>query len=314
MSNSPELSLDDLLGSLQEAVDYINGQLKYNLNPDLNTRSIVGDNYNNSNEKYYGNSDCKGPESFHGTHVAGIIAAKRNNGIGMDGICNSALIMSVRAVPNGDERDKDVANAIRYAVDNGAKIINMSFGKKYPWDKKAVDDAVRYAASKGVLLIHAAGNDHVNIDSVSHFPCKSFLDGKTAENFIDIGALSWKQGDNLVADFSNYGKKTVDVFAPGVDIYSTAPENKYKNASGTSMACPVTAGVAAVLKSYYPFLTPVQLKEILLKSSNTAYKNLILNTEVSEGPSQAIAFGELSQTGGIVNLYKALQLAETYKK
>ncbi len=314
LSNSPELSLDDLLGSLQEAVDYINGQLKYNLNPDLNTRSIVGDNYNNSNEKYYGNSDCKGPESFHGTHVAGIIAAKRNNGIGMDGICSSALIMSVRAVPNGDERDKDVANAIRYAVDNGAKIINMSFGKKYPWDKKAVDDAVRYAASKGVLLIHAAGNDHVNIDSVSHFPCKSFLDGKTAENFIDIGALSWKQGDNLVADFSNYGKKTVDVFAPGVDIYSTAPENKYKNASGTSMACPVTAGVAAVLKSYYPFLTPVQLKEILLKSSNTAYKNLILNTEVSEGPSQAIAFGELSQTGGIVNLYKALQLAETYKK
>lgn len=314
LANTPDLSLDDLLASLQDAVDYINAQLKYNLNPDLNTRTIVGDNYNNSAERFYGNADCKGPESFHGTHVAGIIGAKRNNGIGMDGICDAVQIMSIRAVPNGDERDKDVANAIRYAVDNGAKIINMSFGKKYPWDKKAVDDAVAYAHTKGVLLIHAAGNDHVNIDSVAHYPCKTFLNGKQAENFIDIGALHWKQGDNMVADFSNYGKRTVDVFAPGVDIYSTAPENEYKNASGTSMACPVTAGVAAVLKAYFPHLTATQIKDILLKSANTKYSNMILNTGAEDASASPSAFNSLSKTGGIINLYAAIKLAETYKK
>lgn len=314
LSNTPDLSIDDLLASLQEAVDYINSQLKFNLNPDLNTRTIVGDNYSNSAERFYGNADCKGPESFHGTHVAGIIGAKRNNGIGMDGICDAVQIMSIRAVPNGDERDKDVANAIRYAVDNGAKIINMSFGKKYPWDKKAVDEAVKYAHSKGVLLIHAAGNDHVNIDSVAHYPCKTFLDGKPADNFIDIGALSWKQGDELVADFSNYGKRTVDVFAPGVDIYSTAPENEYKNASGTSMACPVTAGVAAVLKAYFPHLTAIQIKDILLKSANIKLSNMILNSSVQESAAQPMAFSDLSKTGGIINLYAAIKLAETYKK
>lgn len=314
LSNTPDLSIDDLLASLQEAVDYINSQLKFNLNPDLNTRTIVGDNYSNSAERFYGNADCKGPESFHGTHVAGIIGAKRNNGIGMDGICDAVQIMSIRAVPNGDERDKDVANAIRYAVDNGAKIINMSFGKKYPWDKKAVDEAVKYAHSKGVLLIHAAGNDHVNIDSVAHYPCKTFLDGKPADNFIDIGALSWKQGDELVADFSNYGKQTVDVFAPGVDIYSTAPENEYKNASGTSMACPVTAGVAAVLKAYFPHLTAIQIKDILLKSANIKLSNMILNSSVQESAAQPMAFSDLSKTGGIINLYAAIKLAETYKK
>ncbi|MES2762490.1 MAG: S8 family serine peptidase, partial [Bacteroidota bacterium] len=263
----PQELLDDLNDAVK-SLDLFN----YDLNA-VDTRAIVGDNYNDINERYYGNADCKGPGAFHGTHVAGIIAASRKNGIGMDGVADNVRIMSVRCVPDGDERDKDVANAIRYAVDNGAVIINMSFGKKYSPGKKAVDDAVKYAESKGVLLIHAAGNAAEDIDEITHFPCKKMENGKIPSNFMDIGALSWKPDDEIAAPFSNYGKETVDIFAPGVDIHSTIPDNnQYKDASGTSMAAPVVAGVAAVLKSYFPSLTPKQIIKILKKSSIQTYK------------------------------------------
>ena len=260
-------------------------------------------------EKYYGNGDCKGPGAFHGTHVAGIIGATRKNGIGMDGVADNVRIMSVRCVPDGDERDKDVANAIRYAVDNGAVILNMSFGKKYSPGKKVVDDAVKYAESKGVLLIHAAGNASDDIDEIVHYPCKKLENGKTASNFMDIGALSWKPDDEIAAPFSNYGKKTVDLFAPGVDIHSTVPDlNKYKDASGTSMAAPVVAGVAAVLKSYFPSLTPKQIIKILTKTSVKDYK---MKKVIKPGSKdEMIEFGELSKTGGIVNLYEAVKMAQ----
>ncbi len=303
---SAGVPVEDLLEQLTEALASMDGS---QLNINLDTRSIVGDNYNDATEKYYGNADCKGPGAFHGTHVAGIIAASRNNGIGIDGIADNVKIMSVRCVPDGDERDKDVANAIRYAVDNGATILNMSFGKKYSPNKKVVDDAVKYAESKGVLLIHAAGNASDDIDEVIHYPCKKLENGKIPSNFVDIGALSWKGNDQIAAPFSNYGKKTVDFFAPGVDIHSTVPDfNKYKDASGTSMAAPVVAGVAAVLKSYYPFLTPKQIIKILSKSSNKEYKD---KKVIKPGTKdEMIEFDELSKTGGIVNLYEAVKMAE----
>lgn len=307
---SAGMEVDDLIHQLNEALEAMDGS-RLDLNSD--TRSIVGDNYNDINEKYYGNADCKGPGAFHGTHVAGIIGASRKNGIGIDGVADNVKIMSVRCVPDGDERDKDVANAIRYAVDNGAQIINMSFGKKYSPGKTAVDEAVKYAQSKGVLLIHAAGNSSDDIDEIIHYPCKKFKDSKKeASNYMDIGALSWKPDDEIAAPFSNYGRKTVDVFAPGVDIHSTVPDlNQYKDASGTSMAAPVVAGVAAVLKSYFPHLTPEQIKKILMKSARVNYKDKKVIKPGSK--DEMIEFKELSKTGGIVNLYDAVKMAEKVK-
>ncbi len=306
-------TVDDAIKGLNEGVESYGGYVNYGLNLDYDPRvTIVKDNYDDPNDRYYGNADCKGPDAFHGTHVAGIIAASRKNGIGMDGVAANVKIMSVRCVPAGDERDKDVANAIRYAVDNGAKLINMSFGKAFSWNKKAVDDAVKYAESKGVLLMHAAGNDSKDIDSEVHYPCKKFEAKGEASNFMDVGALSWKPNEKVVARFSNYGKKTVDIFSPGVEIYSTTPENNYKDASGTSMATPVACGVAAVLKSYYPQLTPQQIKKILIKSSLKTYKN---EKVIKPGTKdELIKFSKLGKNGGVINLYEAIKMADGMKK
>lgn len=293
---------------LDEGYEVYNSRLEYHLNPDFDPRSIVGDDYENAEEKYYGNPDIKGPDAFHGTHVAGIIAAQRGNGIGVDGVANAVKIMGIRVVPDGDERDKDVANGIIYAVDNGAKIINMSFGKSYVYNKAIVDKAVKYAESKGVLLVHAAGNDNKNNDKTDNFPNPRYETGGEATNWIEVGALSWRSGKSAVAPFSNYGKKNVDVFAPGVDIYSTTPENGYKNASGTSMASPVTAGVCAVLASYFPTLTPQDIKRIVEQSSDKtiAKKKVILPGETKKKTK----FGNLSKTGGVVDLYSAVKTAQ----
>lgn len=305
-------NLDEAISAINEGFEQYKSLVEYSLNMDFDPRNIVGDDYNNSSERYYGNADCNGPNSFHGTHVSGIIAASRNNGIGMNGIGADVKIMAIRCVPDGDERDKDVANGIRYATDNGAKIINMSFGKKYSWDKKVVDDAVKYAESKGVLLIHAAGNDGEDIDKETHYPCKKFEGKGEAPNFMDIGALNWESGDKIAASFSNYGKKTVDLYSPGVDIYSTTPNNEYKDASGTSMAAPVTAGVAAVLKSYYPDLSPAQIKKILMKSSIKDHKS---EKVIKPGTKdELVKFDKLSKTGGMVNLYEAVKMAEKFSK
>lgn len=301
---------------IEEGFEQVSSMVEVGLSLENDPRSIVGDNYDDAYEKYYGNNDVKGPHSFHGTHVAGIIAASRNNGKGMDGVAADVKIMAVRCVPNGDERDKDIANAIIYAVDNGAKIINMSFGKKYSWNKKVVDDAVKYAQSKGVLLMHAAGNDHLNIDEVTHYPTAKFEGKGFASNMITIGALSWKPDSMIAAPFTNYGKKSIDMFAPGVDIYSTAPEQKYKDASGTSMATPVAAGVAAVLKSYYPSLTPEQMKTILIKSSLKTYKGKkVIKPGSKKGDKDRyVKFQDLGKNAGIVNLYEAVKMAEKYTK
>lgn len=288
--------------------DYLNESLEYQLNPEFDPRDIVGDNYADKTERYYGNAEVEGPDADHGTHVAGIIAAVKGNDMGMNGIASNVKIMVLRTVPNGDERDKDVANSIRYAVDNGAQIINMSFGKSYSPEKDIVDAAVKYAEEKGVLLVHAAGNDAANIDEENNFPTKKYLDGTIASNWLEIGASSWGGEDNFVANFSNYGQTQVDVFAPGVAIYSTIPDSKYTEHDGTSMASPVVAGIAATLLSYYPELTAIDLKEIIMQSS-IKYGDEIVNMP----GGGTVVFGELSVTGGIANLYEAVKLAETWK-
>jgi len=288
--------------------DHYAGQAVH-YDPDFDSRSIVGDNYADSYEKGYGNNDVRGPDSRHGTHVAGIIAASRDNDLGIKGVADNVKIMSLRAVPDGDERDKDVANAIIYAVDNGATVINMSFGKSYSWDKIAVDKAVKYAYKKDVLLVHAAGNSAQNNDSSDNFPHdgyekRGWFKPKRAKNWLEVGALSWKGGEEAVAPFSNFGKGNVDVFAPGVDLYSTTPDQGYEALSGTSMASPATAGVAAVLRSYYPSLTAVQVKEILMGSTSK------LNRKVKKpGSGDKVNFSDLSVTGGVINAYEAVKLA-----
>jgi cell wall-associated protease len=273
--------------------------------------TIVGDNLNDINDKYYGNNDVMGQFAMHGTHVSGIIGAMRNNEVGMDGVADNVRIMAVKVVPEGDERDKDVALGIRYAVDNGAQIINMSFGKGFSPNKAWVDDAIRYAQQKGVLLIHAAGNDGANNDEVENFPKDTFEDGQEADNVITVGASGNGRTGSKIAGFSNYGKKEVDVFAPGVSIYSTVPGGiKYNNASGTSMAAPVVAGVAAMILSYFPDLSARQLKAIIEKTATPLPDQMVNKPGAKD---ETVPFAELSKSGGLVNVYEAIKLAAKTK-
>ncbi len=301
----PEIK-EGIAGDLKHFED----ELKYNLNVDYNSRDTVGDNFADVNEKIYGNAVVDAPDCDHGTHVSGIIAAKRGNGIGIDGIADAALILPVRAVPTGDERDKDIANAIYYAVNNGAKVINMSFGKSYSPEKAAVDKAMQYAVSKDVLLVHAAGNDAKNVDVENNFPRAAYLkNGDATKNWIEVGASGWANDESLPASFSNYGAKSVDVFAPGVKINSTIPGSKYADHDGTSMAAPVVAGIAALVREYYPSLTASQVKEVIVKSV------VKVDHKVKRpGSDELVDFTDLCNSGGIVNAYDALVLAAKYAK
>ncbi len=269
---------------------------------------ITKDNEQDINDRNYGNPDVMASTPFHGTHVAGIIGAVRNNGKGVDGVADNVRIMMIRAVPDGDEHDKDIALAIRYAADNGAKVVNMSFGKDFSPQKKWVDEAVKYAESKGVLLVHAAGNDAKNIDTADNFPNAIMKStNKKASNWITVGASGDPKAGGFTASFSNYGKNQVDVFAPGVKIYSSVPGgNTYANAQGTSMACPVVAGTAAFLLEYFPYLTPQQLKYCLEKSAQAP------DTKVRKpGTDEMVALSDLSESGGIINAYEAAKVAAT---
>lgn len=293
---------------IKEGNKYFSDQVDFHLNKDFDPREIVGDDYQNADQSDYGNNDVQGPDAEHGTHVAGIIAANRSNDLGINGVATHVQIMTVRLVPNGDERDKDVANGIRYAVDNGAKIINMSFGKGYVYNKSAVDQAIKYAESKDVLLVHAAGNDASDNDIIKNYPTKYFTDSLDAtigeaKNWITVGATGWELNADLLAEFSNYGYRSVDVFAPGVKINSTIPGSKYKEQQGTSMAAPVVSGLAALIRSYYPSLTAQEVKEVIMKSVTKVDQKVKVK---SEGGSKRVYLDEISVSGGIVNAYKAI--------
>lgn len=284
---------------MKEALDYFEPQSKqYDLSYDPR-KEIVGDNYDDYSEKNYGNNHYEGTDAEHGTHVAGIIAGLPNGKEVQYGVASKvAKIMSVRTVPNGDERDKDVANAIKYAVDNGAKVLNMSFGKPVSPGKNVVWDAFKYAQDKGVLLVKAAGNENEDVAEHLAYPTnfKNVTDEKPFVNNVLVVGASTNKNDALRASFSNFNKKMVNVFAPGEEIYSTVPHNEYKYLQGTSMASPVVAGAAAVLLAYMPTLTPAQVIESLVKSSN---------------PSTANQFGDFSQAGGVIDLKKAAEYAYT---
>jgi len=279
------------------------------LNFDFNPRDSVGDDPENISDTKYGNNDVEGTHADHGTLCAGIIAANRDNGIGINGIATDVKIMALRVVPDGDERDKDIALAIRYAVDNGAKIISMSFGKAFSPQKKFVDDAIKYAETRNVLLIHAAGNDGMNNDSTEHYPSKNFLDGTVSKNMINVGASNLKLDKTYPAFFSNYGQ-SVDLFAPGMNIVSTVPGSHYDKANGTSFSCPIVSGVAALVWSYYPELSALQLKDVLLSSVTSQAKLKVNLPDKESDVKKVVAFSTLCSTAGTVNAYKALKAAD----
>jgi len=315
-------TIEDFYKRLEPFKEHIEAQEKYHFNKNFDGRSIVGDNPEDIKDTKYGNNDVIGldkEEAKHGTHVAGIIAQGRHNGIGGDGITNNARIMVLRAVPDGDEYDKDVALAIRYAVDNGAKVINGSFGKYYSPHRQWVIDAMKYAAKKDVLIVIAAGNEAFDLDVTNKFPNDSYDgDSEYSDNVVIVGALNNSYDENLLASFTNYGKKNVDVFAPGVRIYASTPNNSYEYLQGTSMASPNVAGVAALVRSYYPKLTAAQVKQILIESSIKPTLDVSITDVYAESDFEEIIitkpFSEFSKSGGIVNAYNALILASKMSK
>ncbi|WP_422858167.1 S8 family peptidase [Flagellimonas sp. S174] len=304
-----------VIDELNEGITYFTEQVNYNLNKDFDGRKPVGDNPYNFSDTAYGNGNPKNrvESESHGTHVAGIIAAERNNGKGVNGVAKNVEIMSLRAVPNGDEYDKDIAFAIRYAVDNGAKIINCSFGKSFSPNAKWVYDAIKYAASKDVLIVHAAGNDGNDLDNPDNpnYPNDHMYNGsEISNNVITVGALTSKYGSEMVAGFSNYGVQNVDVFAPGAKVYSTMPNNSYDFQGGTSMAAPAVAGIAALIRSYYPQLSASQVKQVLMQSGLSTKTSVI----VSGDASKATTFNSISKSGKMVNAYNALLMADNISK
>lgn len=354
-------SMEKFHKEMKDAYKQYDVMLRYNLNLKYDQRAeLVGDDYSNSRERIYGNNDVAGPNADHGSHVAGIIGANRKNDIGINGVADHVRIMGIRVVPEGDERDKDVANGIRYAVDNGARVINMSFGKGFNWDKEVVDEAVKYAEEKGVLLVHAAGNDNQDNDNEENYPNKFYLGAEAtaykkthkktiqeallpllnqaqtqngmgrnvpvkalkipidtakfllphASNWIEVGASAYKNDASLKASFSNYGKYTVDVFAPGFMINSTVPGSKYEEFDGTSMAAPVVSGLAALIMSYYPELKAKDIRDIIMKSAVKVEQKV--RRVNKKGETERVAFRELCVSGGIANAYEALKLAATY--
>ena len=304
-------SIPEFMVRLNGGIDYYDGRMKNHFNMDTDFRGVLNDNPYDITDTSYGNNDVDGPnpkkeDALHGTHVAGIIAAQRGNGIGMDGVAQNVEIMVVRAVPDGDEYDKDVALAIRYAVDNGAKVINTSFGKGYSQNPEWVWDAIKYAGKKDVLIVNAAGNDGVDLDITTSYPNDQNGTGaEMSDNFITIGALNYKYGEEMVATFSNYGATSVDLFSPGVKIWSTTPLDTYEYLQGTSMASPNVAGVAAMIRSYYPKLSAKQVKQVLMDSGLHTSTPVIVGGE----ESNIQPFDAISKSGNTANLYNALIMA-----
>ena len=304
------ITLAEAVVEIKDIQNQINERLNFHLNKNFSGRK-TGDDINDLSDTGYGNGNVKHvkKDESHGTHVAGIIAAERNNGKGANGVANNVEIMALRVVPNGDEYDKDVALSIRYAVDNGAKVINGSFGKSFSPHSQWVRDAIKYASDNDVVFVHAAGNDSNNIDVEPNFPDDNVNFVEVSDTYIRVGSLTHNYGSKMVSGFSNYGKKNVDVFAPGSEIYSTFPENDYESIGGTSMAAPGVAGIAALLRSQYPNLSAAQVKQVIVESG------LPLNTKVVVGgdASNVKPFSDLSKSGKIANAYNALIMASKIK-
>lgn len=312
MSNV-EGTIPEAITQLQDAIKYFDGRLSSHFNLELDGRAVVGDNVDDITDTKYGNNNVMGPtpdkeDLKHGTHVAGIIAAERNNNTGINGVANNVEIMVLRAVPDGDEYDKDIALAIRYAVDNGASIINTSFGKYFSTHPEWVRDAIRYADENDVLIVNAAGNEGINLDQKAVYPNDQDPQNpqEISKNFLTVGALNYKYGSGLIAGFSNFGKSNVDVFAPGTKIWSTTPNNEYEYLQGTSMAAPAVSGIAAMIRSYFPKLSDDEVKRVIMESGLSSNATVIIGGD----PSNTKKFSELSTSGKMANLYNALIMAD----
>ena len=309
MSNVGD-DLSEAENQLQRGIDYYGDRVQYHYGKDFNATADRGDDPDDFDDtENYGNNDVDGPDPkedvvMHGTHVAGIIAAERNNNTGINGVASNAKIMALRAVPDGDEYDKDIAYAIRYAVDNGAKVINTSFGKYYSTHPDWVIEAIQYAAKNDVLIVNAAGNEGINLDEKRVYPNDQTPEDATevADNFINIGAIGPNIGETLVASFSNYGKANLDIFAPGASIYSSVPDDKYEFLQGTSMAAPAVSGIAAMIRSYYPDLSANQVKQVIMKSGILYENEVVLGGD----PENKESLTKASVTGKFANLYNAL--------
>jgi subtilisin family serine protease len=303
-------TIPEVLEELNEGLTYFTDKLNYHLNVDFNGREVLGDDPYDLNDGDYGNGNpqATGEDESHGTHVAGIIAAERNNGLGVNGVANNVQIMAIRAVPNGDEYDKDIARGIRYAVDNGASIINASFGKSFSPNAEWVYEAIQYAADNDVLIVHAAGNDGEDLDKPGNenYPNDARGQGpEFADNVLTVGALNSDYGAEMVASFSNYGTQNVDIFAPGGEIYSTMPDSKYDFNGGTSMAAPAVSGIAALIRSYFPKLTAPQVKKIIMQSGLSTKTNVVVGGDADN----TATFDKISRSGKMANAFNALILA-----
>lgn len=310
---SSEQTLSEVIESKIQTDSIVNK----NLNVNFDERKFIGDNPNIL-EKGYGSKNIsiskEGHRSFqdHNTKVSGIIAANRNNNLGIRGIVQDVKIMPLTISFSGDEHDKDIAMAVYYAVDNGAKVINLSFIKEFSLRQQWVSESFKYAEKHNVLLVHAAGNESFDVDKNPTYPSDNNFDGtgEICNNFINVGSISTRLNNTFVSDFSNYGKLNVDLFAPGDEIYTTAAGNTYKFDSGTSLAAPMVSGTAALIWSYYPNLTAVEVKQIIL-DSGTSYD---LEVIVPGTEDKKVPFSELSKSGKVLNVYNAMQLAEKISK
>ncbi len=292
--------------SLQKSIDNLKKDMTSRLNPDFKNREeVVGDDPDDITDTNYGNNMVWARGPYHGTGVASIIGGIHNENT-VDGMVQPVKLMILRVVPNGDERDKDVALAIRYAINNGADIINLSFAKKYSVNPSFVEEAIKDAIEKDVLIVQAAGNWVYNNDTVPHYPT-GMIDDKKAENYIVVGASDKIDNENVLAYFANYGKESVDIFAPGMDIPACELKGTYGKGSGSSDAAPIVAGAAALIKAYYPDLSAAQIKKVIMQS---AYRPQTKKVKVPGNDKMLVTMDELCVSGGIMNLFRAIELIE----
>ncbi len=307
----------DRMNGHQSIVDdlneYIAGKEKAAISletpPEDIRKLIIKDRYEDLKDQYYGNNNITGPNAKHGTHVAGLAAGIIDTIFTKSNFNNPIKLMGVRVVPDGDEYDKDIALGIRYAVNNGAKIINMSFGKSFSPEQAWVDSAIRYAASKDVLIIHSAGNESYDLNNKTVYPSpySSSFNNK-AINMITVGASSDPIiAESLLTDFSNYGNQIVDLFSPGNKIYSSLPNQTYGFTNGTSMSAPILSHIAAIVRAYFPKLSAIEVKAILLQSCwKPEDENSIFPIPQKD---QSKKLKELSAEGGIINAALCIQNA-----
>lgn len=305
------------LEAIKDKQTQIDSVVNKNLNINYNERLSIGDNPSIL-EKGYGNNNISNTKEGyrliqnHSTMMAGVIGGNKNNTLGVKGILQNVKFMPLNISPSGDEHDKDIAMAVYYAVDNGAKIINMPLGKEFSLHKQWIIDAFKYAEKQNVLIVHSAGNSGLDIDKNPVYPNDTSLDINVefCNNFITVGSTNHILNDKFVSNYSNYGKENVDLFAPGEEIYTTAAGNSYKVDSGTSLSTPMVSGTAALIWTYYPTLTAKEVKEIIL-NSGTSYD---LEVIIPGTKDKKIKFSELSKSGKVLNTYNAMILAKKVSK